>query len=90
MPNGRAQQLLEEALPDPDPGSQSSKLYAVSGDWCFVAQVTRSEIHEYHGYPVPGAEVPERVLRSLQESGRISASDRRRLRQQKSLPERYE
>jgi hypothetical protein len=90
MPDGHPQQLLEEAIPDPDSESGSSKLYAVSGDWCFVAQVTRSEPNEYHGYPVPGGEVPERVLRKLQDLGRISARDRSRLRRQKSLPERYE
>lgn len=90
MPEGRAQALLDQAIPDPDPESGSAKLYAVSGDWCFVAQVTRSETNEYHGYPVPGAEMPERVLRALHELGRLSPRDRSRLRRQRNLPERYE
>lgn len=89
MPDGRAQALLAQAIPDPDPGSSSTKLYAVDREWCFIAQPTRLEIGEYHGYPVPGSEVPDRVLRELESVGRITRAERTRLRRQTKLPEAY-
>lgn len=90
MPEGRAQDLLEAAIPDPDPASNSTKLYAVDGEWCFVANPTRIEKGIYHGHPVTGSEVPERVLRKLEELGRITRAQRSRLRRQSTLPGRYE
>ena len=86
LPDGKAQLLLEGAVADPAPESRSHKLYAIDGDWCFVAQPTRIEEGEYHGYPVPGAEVPERILKLLQKAGLISPATRRALRRQTNLP----
>ena len=87
MPAGRAEELLQRAIPDPDPNARGHKLYVVDGVWCFVAQATRLETAEYHGYPVPGSEVPERVLKALVEQGMITAETRRLLRRQGELPE---
>jgi hypothetical protein len=89
MPEGRAQQLLEQAIGDPDPQSNSTKRYAVDGDWCFVANPTRVEQEIYHGYPVTGSEMPDRVLKKLEELGRITAAQRARLRKQSVLPDGY-
>jgi hypothetical protein len=90
MPEGRAQALLDEAIADPDPQAMGGKLYAVDGDWCFVAQPTQVEREIYHGYPVPGAEVPERVLFALERVNRITRGQRNRLRRQAALPDHYE
>jgi hypothetical protein len=89
MGEGLAQQLLQRAIPDPDPERSGNKLYVVDKGWCFVAEPTRAEIGEYHGYPLPGAEVPERVLKQLEQTGIISPGERRRLRKQRALPEAY-
>ncbi len=87
MPPEKSQTLLESAILEPDKPN-GSKLYAVWGDWCFVAQPTRSELGTYHGYPVPGHEVPPSVLRTFQTRGDLSREQRLRLQQQTSLPER--
>lgn len=90
MPEGRAQQLLANAIPDPEEATGSAKLYAVDGEWCFVAQPTQLDEEIYHGYPVPGSEVPERVLRQFKKAGRITVGQLNRLRRQVALPPRYE
>lgn len=85
MPEGRAQSILEDAIADPEGGS---KLYGYDRGWCFVAQPTRAD--EYHGYPVPGAEIPEQVFRAFIEAGKITSAQRRRLRKQAALPSGYD
>lgn len=87
LPAGRASELLAGAVADPGPGGDSTKLYAVDGEWCFVAHPSDATGDVYHGYPVPGAEVPERVLRRLVAAGRLTRGACNRLRRQQSLPE---
>lgn len=89
MPEGSSQELLDRAVPDPDPDSNSTKLYAVVRGWCFVAQPTDLSNGVYHGYPVPGCEMPERVLKALERAGSITRADRARLRKQPSVPESF-
>jgi len=89
MPEGRAQELLDQAIADPDPDSKSGKLYAVDGEWCFVAQRSEVSGELYHGYPVPGGEVPERVLYEMFRAERFPRGVLNRLRRQSALPERY-
>lgn len=78
-----AQALLEQAVEAPGEGEA---LYAVSGQWVFVARPTRREEGIWHGYPVPGAEAGEQVLVRLEREGLITRHERRRLRKQKNLP----
>ena len=83
----RAQELLHVAVLDPK--GTSNALYAIDGEWCFVARPTRVEEGVFHGYPVPGCEVPNRVLRQLEDDGRITRAERIRLRSQRALPDTY-
>jgi hypothetical protein len=89
MPSdGAAQQLLDGAVGDPS-SPDSNKLYAVLGDWCFVAQLTRTvgDEAEYHGYPEIGKNIPTKVLRKLEQEGRITNQQKKRLRTQAALPD---
>ena len=83
VPADFSQQLLEKAVADPKKPA-SNRLYAVHGDWCFVAMQTRAG--EYHGYPILGKDVPPRVLKLLQERGDLTQQHRERLRVQAELP----
>lgn len=85
LPDGLPAQLLHQAIPDPAEGSGRS-LYAVHGEWCFEAH--QHADGTYHGFPRPGAELDERVLRALEQAGLITRGKRNRLRRQKQLPER--
>ena len=87
MPLADAQALLDKAVENPQ--DQGDALWAVAGDWCFAARPTRIEEGVWHGYPVIGSEVPERVLKELEVAGHIDRRQRQRLRLQKSLPERW-
>lgn len=68
-------------------GVGENKLWVARGDWCFCAHPSpHAGPDAWHGFPVIGGEVDERVLAELQGSGLISARERRRLRKQKELP----
>lgn len=87
MPLQDAGKLLNESIRVPGHGEH--KRWAASGRWCFCAHPTRREENCWHGFPVIGGEVPEAVLRALEEAGHISRQERRRLRKQRSLPEEW-
>lgn len=53
--HARAQDLLEASLSDPD----DDRRFATEQGMAFAARLTRDDV--WHGYPVPWAEVPERV-----------------------------
>jgi hypothetical protein len=78
--------LLERAIEVSSFGGQ--KLWAARGKWCFCAHPSPQIGPEvWHGFPVIGGEVDERVLNALEASGFISAREKRRLRAQRELPE---
>ncbi len=52
-----------------------------------VARPTRQGAGIWHGYPMIGSEVPEKILKLLMENGIISRQQRRRFRCQKKLPD---
>lgn len=84
IPLGVVQELLENAIEVPEEGKS---LWNARGRWCFRANPTRSEAGVWHGFPMIGGEVPDRVLSSLFEAGMINRQELRRLRKQRSLPE---
>jgi hypothetical protein len=86
MAADESQELLQNALQLPD---EPTVLWAISGEWCFAARPTRPELNVWHGYPVVGSEVPERVLRAMATHGRITRHQLRRLRKQRTLPHRW-
>lgn len=85
MPIEIAQALLEDAISVSS--VSSGKLWSSSGDWCFCAHPSAHEGDDaWHGFPVIGGEVDERVLAALESQGLISARQRRQLRRQRELP----
>jgi hypothetical protein len=48
------------------------------------------EDQAWHGFPVIGGEVDERVLAALEDVGMISTRERRTLRRQRKLPDRWD
>jgi hypothetical protein len=84
LPEGQAQTFLEQAVPGPE----GNALFWVVGDWCFAAHATDPQAGVYHGFPVLGSELDERVLRSLEERGVITRGQRNRLRRQREYPRR--
>lgn len=70
----------------PVEGAGRNKRWAAAGSWVFCAHPTRLETGIWHGFPVIGSEVPERVLVALEASGQIDRRDRRRLAGQRALP----
>lgn len=83
MATDEAKRLLLAAVAVPEEGHA---LWAVEGDWCFVARPTRLEEDVWHGYPVPGSEVPNSVWKALIAAGTIDEHRKGRLRKQKALP----
>lgn len=77
--------LLRRAIPSK---YEANALYVIDGDWCFEARPTRIEIDEWHGYPVPGFEVPADIFTSLRAAGELTEGDVKRLRKQRALPDR--
>lgn len=68
-------------------GLGAGKLWAASGEWCFCAHRSPHAGPEaWHGFPVIGGEVDERVLIKLEDAGLIDAREKRRLRRQRTLP----
>jgi hypothetical protein len=89
MPEGLPQSLLDRAVAVD--GAGDGKLWAASGRWCFCAHPSPGAGEDaWHGFPVVGGEVDERVLAALEEVGMITPRERRRLRQQRALPASWE
>lgn len=85
LPTGVPPELLEQAVFVG--GLGDSKLWAASGEWCFCAHPSpHAGPDAWHGFPVIGGEVDERVLNKLEEEGQITPRQKRRLRRQRSLP----
>ena len=85
MTSDVAQALLEKAIFVPEVGSR--KLWAATGRWCFCAHPSEHEGPDaWHGFPVIGGEVDERVLAELEAQGLITGRERRTLRRQRELP----
>jgi hypothetical protein len=77
-----AQALLDQAIRVEGVGA--NKLWMARGKWCFCAHNHHGD--NWHGFPVIGGEVDERVLADLEAGGMISAQGRRQLRKQRDLP----
>ena len=89
MPAHLPQELLQLAVEVEGVGA--NKLWAASGSWCFCAHRSVHAGEEaWHGFPVIGGEVDERVLSKLEEVGMISAREKRRLRRQRRLPDSWD
>lgn len=85
MPEGLPQDLLERAVQVDGVGR--NKLWSASGQWCFCAHPSPQVGPDmWHGFPVIGGEVDERVLIRLEAEGMITERERRRLRKQRALP----
>lgn len=88
MPRNVAPHLLQQAVRVEGVGD--GKLWAASGDWCFCAHPSRHAGPDaWHGFPVIGGEVDERVLNKLEEVGLITPRQKRRLRRQRELPDSW-
>lgn len=88
MPTDEPASLLQRAIAAPGVGG--GKLWIASGRWCFCCHRSPSEGNDaWHGFPVIGGEVDERVLEALQAEGAIDARQRRRLRSQRALPDAW-
>ncbi len=89
MPKALIQRLLKRAVRVE--GLGVNKLWAASGQWCFCAHPSPGEGDDvWHGFPVIGGEVDERVLEQLELSGMITPRERRKLRSQRMLPTAWE
>lgn len=85
MPAQAPQELLDRAVVVEGVGA--SKLWSAMGSWCFCAHPSPHAGEDaWHGFPVVGCEVDERVLIRLVDEGQISAREMRRLRRQRELP----
>lgn len=81
-------ELLEKAIPVPDVGE--NKLWVASGTWCFCCHRSpHAGPDAWHGFPVIGGDVDERVLQALEDARIIDAREKRRLRRQRALPEAW-
>jgi len=80
--------LLERAVAVPGVGA--NKLWVAKGRWCFCCHPSPHEGPDaWHGFPVIGGDVDERVLAALQDDGIISRRERKALRTQRQLPEEW-
>jgi len=86
MPDGDADELLAAAIAVPGVGA--NKLWIARDRWCFCAHPSPG-VDTWHGFPVIGGDVDERVLRALNREGLISRGEMRRLRSQRALPEAW-
>lgn len=79
------QQMLERAIPVPGVGAK--KLWVASGRWCFCVHPSPGAgADAWHGFPVIGGTVDERVWRALFAAGVVTRSEVRALRTQTRLP----
>ncbi len=86
LPEADPQQLLQLAIQVPGVGN--NKLWVASGRWCFCAQPSGGE-DVWHGFPVIGGDVDERVWTALEAAQLVTAVEVRRLRRQRALPEAW-
>lgn len=85
MPLEAAQALLERAIVVN--GLGQGKVWAAAGGWCFCAHPSpHAGDDAWHGFPVVGGEVDERVLDALEGASQITPRERRRLQAQRALP----
>lgn len=88
MPLSSVQALLDKAIQVDGLGPK--KLWNSDGRWCFCAHPSpHAGANAWHGFPVIGGHVDERVLRALVREGRINEHQRRHLRAQRALPEEW-
>jgi hypothetical protein len=88
MPLSVAEALLHRAVAVD--GCGQNKLWAASGRWCFCAHPsTGGGADVWHGFPVVGGEVDERVLARREDARMISHQEHGRLRKQRALPEAW-
>jgi hypothetical protein len=88
MPDGEPRELLEKAISVPGVGAK--KLWMASGRWCFCAHPSpHAGSDAWHGFPVIGGEVDERVLNALYHNNHISRREMKLLRAQRELPEAW-
>ncbi len=74
----------------PCPGVGANKLWIAEGRWCFCAHPSPAEGPDaWHGFPVIGGDVDERVWRSLLEAELVTRREVNRLRGQRALPEEW-
>ncbi len=88
MPTTASGELLAKAISVP--GCGTNKLWVAQGRWCFCAHPSpHAGAEAWHGFPVIGGTVDERVLQALCEAGHISKPEVRQLRKQKELPKEW-
>lgn len=84
-----AQGLLEQAITDPTTSGAGS-LWIYSRGWVFRARPTDVARDVWHGYPVPGCDVPKEVMQEFRQRNWVT--DRKVMRaiyEQRSLPGRW-
>lgn len=85
MPRNLPQELLEKAIAVQGVGA--NKLWFASGNWCFCAHPSPGEgENAWHGFPVIGGDVDERVWQALLAADLVTPRAVRRLRTQRELP----
>jgi hypothetical protein len=89
MPEAEPGTLLDKAIAVPGVG-EDSKLWFAIGRWCFCAHRSpHAGPDAWHGFPVIGGDVDERVLRALRDQEYITRREMRQLRAQRELPEEW-
>lgn len=88
MPADVPDTLLSKAIAVP--GTGANKLWMASGRWCFCAHPSpHAGPDAWHGFPIIGGDVDERVLHALYRDGHISRREMKQLRTQRKLPEAW-
>lgn len=88
MPTSEPQRLLEAAISVEGVGA--NKLWIAEGRWCFCAHPSpHAGPDAWHGFPVIGAKVDERVWAALRAAKVLSDHAIRRLRKQHALPDEW-
>ena len=88
MPADVPAELLAKAIAVPGVGA--NKLWMASGRWCFCAHPSSGDGTDvWHGFPMIGGDVDERVLRALCGEGHITRRELKGLRTQRRLPEAW-
>lgn len=88
MPADVPDMLLSKAIAVPGVGA--NKLWMASGRWCFCAHPSpHAGPDAWHGFPIIGGDVDERVLHALYREGHITRREMKQLRTQRRLPEAW-
>lgn len=66
-------------------GVGANKLWFATGNWCFCAHPSPGK-DAWHGFPVIGGDVDERVWQALLERKLVTEREVRRFRKQRTLP----